>query len=40
VGFTLEPLFKRERNVRFADTRLPGKHYNAAFALRSIMPSA
>src|SRR6266508_277039 len=38
VRFTLEPLVKRERNVRLADTRLPRKHHHPAFLLRGVSP--
>src|SRR6516165_2662868 len=38
VRFTLEPIVKRERNVRLADTRLPHKHYASAFLLRGVSP--
>src|SRR5262249_52819682 len=38
VRFTLEPLVKRERNVRLADTRLPHKHHASAFLLRGVSP--
>src|SRR5947207_6600457 len=40
VRFALEPLFKRERNVRLADTRLPRKHYHSAFLVRRVVPPA
>src|SRR6516162_3951457 len=40
VRFTLEPLFNRERNVRFADTRLPRKHHHSAFLLGRVSPPA
>ncbi len=40
VRFTLEPLAKRKRDVRLADTRLPGKHHHSAFSLRGVPPSA
>src|SRR5262249_57449049 len=38
MPFTLEPLVKRERNMRLADTRLPGEHHHPAFALRDLFP--
>src|SRR5215471_17366055 len=40
VRFALEPLFKSERNVRLADTRLPRKHHHSAFLLRRVLPPA
>src|SRR5262249_1588949 len=40
VRFALELLFKRERNVRLADTRLPRKRHHSAFLLRRVSPPA
>src|SRR5262245_1000201 len=40
VRFTLEPLVKRERNVRLADARLACKHHYSPFLLRGVSPSA
>ena len=40
VRFGLEPLLKRQRNVRLADTRLSGQHHHAAFALPGVLPAA
>src|SRR5262249_36934610 len=40
VRLTLEPLAKRERNVRLADTWLPRKHHHSAFLLRRVSPPA
>src|SRR6202011_1950695 len=39
VWFGLEPLFKRQGNVRLTDTRLSGEHHHAAFALRGMLPA-
>src|SRR5262249_19549939 len=38
VRFTLDPVVKRERNVRLANARLPGKHHHSAFPLRDLSP--
>jgi hypothetical protein len=38
MRFALQPLFKRERNVRLADTRFPRKHHHSAFFLRRVLP--
>src|SRR5262249_12054055 len=40
VRLALEPLFKRERDVRLAYTRLARKHGDSTFALRSVSPPA
>src|SRR5262249_43667660 len=40
VRLVLEPLFKRERDVRLAYTRLARKHDDSTFALRSVSPPA
>src|SRR5499433_252261 len=40
VRLTLEPLAKRERNVRLADTWLPRKEHHPTFTLRGVSPPA
>src|SRR5262249_26224236 len=40
VRFTLEPLAKRERDVRLADAWLPRKQHHPAFPLRGVPPPA
>src|SRR6266487_6937472 len=40
VRLTLEPLAKRERNVRLADTWLPRKEHHPTFPLRGLSPPA
>src|SRR5262249_38582124 len=40
VRFTLEPLAKRERDVRLADAWLPRKQHHPAFPLRGLPPPA
>src|SRR5262249_42332371 len=40
VRLALEPLFKRERDVRLAYTRLAREHDDSTFALRSVLPPA
>ena len=39
VGFGLEPLFKRQGNVRLTDTRLSGEHHHAALTMLGMLPS-
>src|SRR5258708_6812154 len=39
VWFGLDPLFKRQSNVRLTDTRLSSQQHNAAFAPRRILPA-
>src|SRR5215469_4760510 len=40
VRLTLEPLAKRERNVRLADTWLPRQEHHPTFPLRGVSPPA
>ena len=35
----MEPLVKRQGNVRLADTRLAGEHHRATFATPGVMPA-
>ena len=39
VGLGLDPLFKRQGDVRLADTRLSGQYHNAAFTMRATLPA-
>src|SRR5580704_12440652 len=39
VGLGLEPLFKRQGNVRLTDTRLSGEHHRATFTPLGMLPS-
>src|SRR5712664_3153369 len=39
VGFGLDPLLKRQGDVRLTDTRLPGQHHSAAFTMRATLPA-
>ena len=39
VWFGLEPLFKRQGNVRLTDTRLSSEHHHAAFTTLGMLPS-
>src|SRR5262245_34325245 len=40
VRLTVQPLIKRARNVRLADTRLPGQHHNPALSQSDMSPPA